>query len=108
VISDAIVGRIAIERWISAICNFQLRACKKLTPTAMVTAWPPDVLATFGGSFHSAVMLGKRLAIGVGERCSLEQALHHIYIRRDTSLQKVRRDTSAIELVHLFFMWLSC
>jgi hypothetical protein len=28
----------AIERWIFAFCNFQLRACKKLTPTEMVTA----------------------------------------------------------------------
>jgi hypothetical protein len=74
VVSDAIVGRMAIERWIFAFCNFQLRACKILTPTKMVTARPPDVLTTSRVSFHSAVMCRKRLPIGVGEWWSEEHA----------------------------------
>jgi hypothetical protein len=31
----------------------------------------------------------------------LWKALHHIYVRRDTSLQKVQRDTLPVELVQL-------
>ena len=73
-ISDAIVGRLVVERWIFAFCNFQLRACKKLTPTSMVTARPCDVLVTSRASFESAMMSRRRLLIAIGERWPVERA----------------------------------
>jgi hypothetical protein len=58
------VGSIALD---FCVLQFSIESLQKLTPTAMVTAWPPDVLMTSGASFHSAVMCRKRLPIGVGE-----------------------------------------
>jgi hypothetical protein len=71
-VSDALIGRMAIERWIFAFCNFQLRACKKLLPPQQPPAPSPDVLIASRASFYSAVTCTKRLPIGVGERWSVE------------------------------------
>ena len=78
VVSDAIVGRMVVERWIFAFCNFQLRACKKLTPTSMVTARPSDVLVTSGASLDSVMMSRKRLLIAIGEQWPEERATSYL------------------------------
>jgi hypothetical protein len=64
VVSDALVGRMAIERWIFVFCNFQLRACKKLLPPQQSSAPSPDVLIASRASFYSAAMCTKLLPIG--------------------------------------------